>query len=78
MLSKSILETPLERWNGREPSLRHYRILGCPAHVLRKKEGKLEPRTEVCMFVGYPKGTLGGLFYSHSEKKCLLLRMLLF
>ena len=24
--SKSIPKTPLERWNGREPSLRHYRI----------------------------------------------------
>ena len=42
---------------------------GCLAHVLRKKEGKLELQTEVCMFVGYPKGTRGGLFYSHSEKK---------
>ncbi|XP_060966846.1 uncharacterized protein LOC133035120 [Cannabis sativa] len=42
---------------------------GCPAHVLRKKEGKLESRTEVCMFVGNSKETRGGLFYSHKDNK---------
>ncbi|RVX04672.1 Copia protein [Vitis vinifera] len=59
--SKSISNTPLELWNGRKPSLRHIRIWGCPAHVLKGKTGKLEPRSEVCMFVGYPKGTRGDL-----------------
>ena len=24
----------------------------------------MESRTEVCLFIGYPKGTRGGLFYS--------------
>ena len=38
-------------------------------HVLKGKTGKLEPRTEVCLFVGYPKGTRGGLFYSPQDKK---------
>ena len=37
--------------------------------MLKGKTEKLEPRTEVCMFVGYPKGTRGGLFYSPSDKK---------
>ena len=37
--------------------------------MLKGKTGKLEPRTEVYMFVGYPKGTRGGLFYSPSDKK---------
>ena len=37
--------------------------------MLKVKTGKLEPRTEVCMFVGYPKGTRGGLFYIPSDKK---------
>ena len=69
MPSKSVPKTPLELWNGRKPSLRHYRIWGCPAHVLKKKTGKLESRTEVSLFVGYPKGTRGGIFYSPKEKK---------
>ena len=67
--SKSIQHTPLELWSGRKPSLRHIRIWGCTAHVLKGKTGKLEPRTEVCLFVGYPKGTRGGLFYSPQDKK---------
>ena len=38
-------------------------------HVLKEKTEKLEPRTEICMFVGYPKGTRGGLFYSPQDNK---------
>ena len=67
--SKSIQHTPLELWSGRKPSLRHICIWGCTTHVLKGKTGKLEPRTEVCLFVGYPKGTRGGLFYSPQDKK---------
>nr|XP_016511527.1 PREDICTED: uncharacterized protein LOC107828675 [Nicotiana tabacum] len=43
--------------------------LGCPAHVLKGKADKLESRIEVCIFIGYPKGTKGGLFYCPKEKK---------
>ena len=67
--SKSIQKTPLELWNEHKLSLRHFCIWGCLAHVLKGKIGKLEPLTEVCMFVGYPKGTKGGLFYSPPDKK---------
>ena len=67
--SKSIQKTPLELWNVHKPSSRHFRIWGCPPHVLKGKTGKLEPRIEVCMFVSYPKGTRGGFFYSPSNKK---------
>ena len=66
--SKSISKTPLELWNGQKPSLRHYRIWGCPAHVLNKRAGKLESRTEVCLFIGYPKGTRGGIFCLKDKK----------
>ena len=67
--SKYIQHTPLELWSGRKPSLHHIRIWGCTAHVLKGKTGKLEPGTKVCLFVGYPKGMRGGLFYSPQDKK---------
>ncbi|EXC25220.1 hypothetical protein L484_003433 [Morus notabilis] len=67
--SKSVPKTPLELWNGQKLSLRHIRIWGCPTHVLRQKTGKLEPWSEVCIFVGYPQGTRGGLFYSQADQK---------
>ena len=33
--SKFIPKTPLKLWNGRKASLQHFRILGCPVHVLK-------------------------------------------
>ena len=57
--SKSILKMLLKLWSGRKPSLWHIRIWGCPVHVLKGKTGKLESRTKVCMFVGYPKRNKG-------------------
>ena len=32
----------------------------------------MESRTEGCLFIGYPTGTKGGLFYSSSEKKVIV------
>ena len=70
--SKSIQKTTLELWNGHKPSLCHFHIWGCSAHVLKGKTGNLEPRTKVCIFIGYLKGTRGGLFCSHSAKKVFI------
>ena len=67
--SKSIPKTPFELWTGHKPSLRHIRIWGCKAHVKKAKVDKLESRTELCLFVGYPKETKGGYFYSLKDNK---------
>ena len=32
----------------------------------------MDSRSEVCMFVGYPKGTRGGLFYSPQDRKVIV------
>ena len=37
--------------------------------MLKGKIRKLEPLSQVCFFVGYPKGTKGGLFYDPQDKK---------
>ena len=70
--SKSVSKTPTELWKGRKPSFNHIRIWGAPAHVLVQKQQKLESRTEMCMFIGYPKGTRGGIFYNPNEKKVIV------
>ena len=41
--------------NDIKTSLSHFRIWGCPAHVLETNSKKLEPRSRLCQFVGYPK-----------------------
>ena len=37
--------------------------------MLKGKSDKLQSKTEVIFFVGYPKGIVGGLFYSHKNNK---------
>ena len=70
--SKLVPTTPIELWTGRKPSLSHIRIWGSPAHVLSGNTSKLESRIEVCLFVGYPKGMKGGLFYSPKNQKVIV------
>ena len=70
--SKSVSKTPIELWKGCKPSLNHIRIWGAPAHVLVQKQQKLESRIEMCMFIGYPKGMRGGIFYNPKEKKVIV------
>ena len=67
--SKSFAKTPMELWSGCKPSMRYLHIWGCPAHVLKGKPDKLEPKSKVCLLVGYPKETRGYLFYSHKDNK---------
>ncbi|KAA0064277.1 gag/pol protein [Cucumis melo var. makuwa] len=71
--SKSVSETPFELWRGRTPGLNHFRIWGCPAHVLVINPKKLEPRSRLCQFVGYPKETRGGLFFDPQENRVFVL-----
>ena len=68
--SKAISTTPKELW--RKPSLGHVRIWGSPAHVLRRDPSKLEARSEVGLFVGYPRGTKGYLFYDPKEQRVIV------
>jgi hypothetical protein len=67
--SKSVSKIPTELWIGHKPSINYIHVWGCPAHVLKGKSGKLESKIEVCLLVGYSKGTKGYLFYSPEDKK---------
>nr|MCH9869559.1 hypothetical protein [Serratia marcescens] len=69
--SKSVPKTPLELWSGRKPSLNHIHIWECPAHVRKGKMdvNKLGSRTQVNLFIGYPKKTKGWYFYNPQDQK---------
>ena len=45
----------------------------CLAHTVKSSSKKLDSRTEVCLFIGYPKGSRGGLFYIPQDKKVFVL-----
>ena len=62
--SKSVLETPYDLWKMSKGSLCRFRIWGCPTHVLVQSPKKLEHSSKLCLFVGYPKESKGGLFYN--------------
>ena len=40
--------------------------------MLKRDPSKLEARSKVCLFVGYPRGTKGYLFYDPKEKRMLV------
>ena len=69
---KAVSTIPKELWFGLKPSLGHVRIWCSPAHVLKKDPSKLEAMPDVCLFVGYPKGTKGYLFYDPIEQRVLV------
>jgi hypothetical protein len=67
--SKSIEMTPHELWFGAKPKLSFLKVWGCEAYVKRLMPDKLEPKAEKCVFIGYPKETIGYTFYHRSEGK---------
>ena len=70
--SKLVPKTPNKLWTGRKTTLNHIRVWGCPAHVLDKESSKLDSHSELCMFVGYPRGTKGSYLYNPKEGKVLI------
>ncbi|KAL4273414.1 hypothetical protein GQ457_13G015300 [Hibiscus cannabinus] len=65
--SKSVQKTPHEMWTGRRPNMSFMKIWGCKAYVKHQMSTKLEPKTEKCTFVGYPKETKGYYFYNENK-----------
>jgi hypothetical protein len=54
------------------------KIWGCEAYVKRLMSDKLSPRSDKCIFVGYPKETKGYYFYYKSEIKIVVARHAVF
>ncbi|KAK8576146.1 hypothetical protein V6N13_090623 [Hibiscus sabdariffa] len=65
--SKSVQKTPHEMWTGRRPNMSFMKIWGCKAYVKHQMSTKLEPKSEKCTFVGYPKVTKGYYFYNENK-----------
>ena len=72
--TKKVDKTPYELWHGKVPSLSYLRVWGCEAYVRHEASNKLEPRSTKCIFVGYPKDSLGYYFYNPSENKVFISR----
>ena len=66
---KSVETTPYELWFGKKPKLSFLKVWVCDAYVKRLQPDKLEPKSEKCVFIEYPKETIGYTFYHGSEGK---------
>ena len=67
--SKSVKTTPYELWFGEKPKLSFLKVWDCDAYVKKLQPDKLESKSEKCVFIGYPKETIGYTFYHRSEGK---------
>ena len=67
--SKSVETTSYELWFGKKPKLSFLKVWGCDAYVKKFHPDKLKPKSEKCVFIGYPKETVGYTFYHRSEGK---------
>ncbi|GJW52901.1 retrotransposon protein, putative, ty1-copia subclass [Tanacetum coccineum] len=70
--TNKVEKTPYEIWHGQAPKLSYLKVWGYKALVKRdtlNKPDKREPRSIKCIFVGYPKETMGYSFYYPSENK---------
>ena len=67
--SKSVETTPYELWFGKKPKLSFLKFWGCDVYMKKLQPDKLEPKSEKCDFIGYPKETIGYIFYHRSEGK---------
>ncbi|KAK8669903.1 hypothetical protein V6N13_104671 [Hibiscus sabdariffa] len=72
--SKSVQKTPHEMWTGRHPNMSFMRVWGCQAYVKHQMSTKLEPKSQKCTFVGYPKETKGYYFHNSKENKVFVAR----
>ena len=70
--TKSVPKTPYEIWHGKKPHFNYLKIWGCPAYVKNVSPNKLEARSTLCKFIGYPKNSRGYVFYNTEEQKVIV------
>ncbi|GJW60883.1 retrotransposon protein, putative, ty1-copia subclass [Tanacetum coccineum] len=73
--TKKVDKTPYELWYGKVPNLsyvRNTKVWGCETLVKRDTPDKLQQRSVKCIFIGYPKETMGYYFYFLPENKIVV------
>ena len=75
--SKSVETTPYELWFGKKPKLSFLKVWGCDAYVKKFQPDKLKPKPEKCVFIEYPKVTIGYTSITYPKASYSLLRWIL-
>jgi hypothetical protein len=77
-LSKFVEMTPYELWNGKKTNFSFLKIWGCEVYVKCLQPNKLDPISDKCVFVGYPKETAAYSFYHKTEGKVFVMENIVF
>ncbi|GJW66826.1 retrotransposon protein, putative, ty1-copia subclass [Tanacetum coccineum] len=72
--TKKVDKIPYELWYGKVLNLSYLKVWGCEALVNRDMPDKLKQRSIKCIFIGYPKETMGYYFYFPPENKIIVAR----
>ncbi|KAG8484888.1 hypothetical protein CXB51_021392 [Gossypium anomalum] len=70
-------KTPQEVWSGNPANYSDLKIFGCPAYV-HVDNGKLEPRSIKCVFLGYKAGVKGYKLWCPENRKVVISRDVVF
>lgn len=76
--SKKI--TPKEAWSGTKPSVDHFRVFGCIAHVHvpEVRRTKLDNKSSTCVFLGISEESKGYRLFNPITKKVVVSRDVIF
>ncbi|GJU48250.1 retrotransposon protein, putative, ty1-copia subclass [Tanacetum coccineum] len=72
--TKKVDKTPYELWYRKVLNLSYLKVWGCEALVKRDTPDKLQQRSVKCIFIGYPKETMGYYFYFPPKNKIVVAR----
>ncbi|KAL0347922.1 UNVERIFIED_CONTAM: hypothetical protein Sangu_1020000 [Sesamum angustifolium] len=67
--SKIVAQTPYQIWHGKPVSYKYLRVWDSPTYVKRLVGDKLDSRSSLCRFIGYPKETEGIIIMSPLSKR---------
>ena len=69
-----VSKTPYELWHHKKPDISHLRVWGCTAyvHVQKDKRSGIGSHMEKCVFIGYPDGYKGWMFYNPTTKRTVI------
>ena len=62
--------TPKEKWNGRKLDISNFKIFGneCWTHILDEKWKILEPKSHICIFIGYGEDSTSYMLFDPSTQ----------
>ena len=73
--SKSVPKTSQELWSGHKPTLNHFRIWGCPAHVMKGRRASWKQDRMYVTLLVIQRVLMIGVFMIQGSKRCLLVQI---